>query len=70
MITTTKPADLQGWQAETGLWELNQNKKLNQAVKQKPIPAAIRFLHTVPGYPPKLTWIAAINAGNLSHGPY
>lgn len=33
IITKTEEADLQGWRAETGLWELDPNENKNQAIK-------------------------------------
>jgi hypothetical protein len=71
-ITTTTPADIQGWRAEMSLWEFDptNNHYKPQKVSSLPaIPMAIRFLHSAAGYPTKTTWIAAIKNRNFTTWP-
>ncbi len=84
-ITTTTPADIQGWRAETGLWEFDPTENRSEPEKAPTaptptknvcnvhslptIPTAIRFLHAAVGYPTKATWLEAIKKENFVTWP-
>ena len=63
-ITTTKPADLQGWQAKSGLWEFNPNKNNEHSPSQtenKPPPPkdTICNVHGLPSTPTAIRYLHA-----------
>ncbi len=60
-----------------GLWRIeccanvNEDNKgttesANNVYDLSSIPAAIRYLHTAAGYPPKVTWLKAIKNGHYA----
>ena len=79
-LTPTAPAEIQGWRANTGLWEVgvnNEKRKSSTLTEESAqnvhsLPstlAAVRFLHAAAGFPTQATWIAAIKAGNFVTWP-
>ncbi len=72
---------LQGWRDANGLWRVsrNDNKPITVSRSKKEIAATaynlpsmmqtIRYLHAAAGFPPKDTWIKAINNGHYKTWP-
>jgi hypothetical protein len=63
-ITSTKPADLQGWRAKSGLWEFNPNKNNKHSPPQtenKPPPPedTICNVHGLPSTPMAIRYLHA-----------
>ena len=78
VILKKKPAEIQGWRAEMGLWEMGitnskniqaKEENINNVYSLPSIPNAIKYLHAAAGFPPKSTWLAAIKAGNFITWP-
>ena len=81
LLIEKKPAEIQGWRANTGLWEMGitnakktetptqEQDRINNVYSLPSIPGAIKYLHAAAGFPPKSTWLAAIKAGNFVTWP-
>lgn len=78
-LQISKPAVLQGWRDNNGLWSVGYQGRENDNTKNSDlaaivyslpfIPQVIKYLHAAASFPTKAAWIEAIKAGHYTSWP-